>query len=332
MEFLQPFVPLIIVIIKSGIAVVGLLTAFAYAVWVERRVIARMQARIGPNRVGPFGILQPVADAIKVIFKEAITPQDAKVPIYLLAPATALIPALMSFAVIPLGPEIELFGQTITLYIADVNIGLLYILALSSVGVYGIVLAGWASGSKYSFLGGLRAAAQMLSYELPLGIAVLGAVMLAGSLSLVEIVEAQRDLWFIFLQPLGFLLYIVSAVAEVNRAPFDLPEAETELVAGYHTEYSSIKWAFFQMAEYINIIVVSSIAVTLFLGGWQGPLLPPVVWYFIKVAIFIFLFIWLRATLPRIRYDKLMQLGWKILLPLSLLNILATAAVIVWRG
>lgn len=332
MEILAPLVPLLIIVIKSGVAIFALLTAFAYAVWVERRIMARMQSRIGPNRVGPFGLLQPLADAIKVLLKEEIIPQEAKVPIYLLAPAMALVPALLSFAVVPLGPEIEILGQRVTLYLADLNVGVLYIFALASVGVYGVVLAGWSSGSKYSFLGGLRSSAQMLSYELPLGISVVGALMLAGSLSLVEVVEAQKNMWFILLQPLGFLIYMVSAIAEVNRAPFDLPEAETELVAGYHTEYTSIKWAFFYMAEYINMIVVSSIAVTLFLGGWQGPFLPPVIWYFIKVAAFIFLFIWLRATLPRLRYDRLMQFGWKVLLPLSLVNILATAAVIVLQG
>lgn len=332
MNFLLPFAPILIIVIKSGVAIFALLTAFAYAVWVERRVMARMQSRIGPNRAGPFGILQPLADAVKILLKEEIIPQDAKVFLYLMAPAMSLVPALLSFAVVPLGPEIEILGQRITLYLADLNVGVLYIFALSSVGVYGIVLAGWSSGSKYSFLGGLRSAAQMLSYELPLGLSVVGVLMIAGSLSLVQVVEAQKNGWFILLQPLGFLIFIISGVAEVNRAPFDLPEAETELVAGYHTEYTSIKWAFFYMAEYINMIVVSSIAVTLFLGGWQGPFFPPLVWYFLKVALFIFLFIWLRATLPRLRYDRLMQFGWKVLLPLSLVNIMATAAGIVWQG
>lgn len=332
MDLLTPFTPILIIVIKSGVAIFALLTAFAYAVWVERRVMARMQSRIGPNRAGPFGILQPLADGIKVLLKEEIIPQDAKVLLYLMAPAMSLVPALLSFAVVPLGPEVEILGQRITLYLADLNVGVLYIFALSSVGVYGIVLAGWSSGSKYSFLGGLRSSAQMLSYELPLGLSVVGALMIAGSLSLVQVVEAQKNAWFILLQPLGFLIFIISGVAEVNRAPFDLPEAETELVAGYHTEYTSIKWAFFYMAEYINMIVVSSIAVTLFLGGWQGPFFPPLVWYFLKVALFIFLFIWLRATFPRLRYDRLMQFGWKILLPLSLVNIMATAAGIVWQG
>ncbi|MBI2845027.1 MAG: NADH-quinone oxidoreductase subunit NuoH [Chloroflexi bacterium] len=332
MELLSPLVPILIIVIKSGVAIFALVTAFAYAVWIERRVMARMQSRIGPNRAGPFGLLQPLADAVKVLLKEEIIPQDAKVPIYLLAPAVSLVPALLSFAVVPIGPEIEILGQKITLYLADLNVGVLYVFALASVGVYGIVLAGWSSGSKYSFLGALRSSAQMLSYELPLGLSVVGALMLAGTLSLVQLVEAQKNAWFILLQPLGFLIFIVSAVAEVNRAPFDLPEAETELVAGYHTEYTSIKWAFFYMAEYINMIVVSSIAVTLFFGGWQGPFFPPAVWYFLKVAAFIFLFIWLRATLPRLRYDRLMQFGWKILLPLSLVNIIATAAIMVWQG
>lgn len=318
-----------IMVVKSIIIVLFLLFAFAYATWLERRLLGRMQHRWGPNRAGPFGLLQPVADAIKMIFKEEIVPQQADKITYLLAPIAAIVPALMAFAVIPVGPPIHILGQEITLYLADVNIGLLYILAVASVGLYGIVLAGWSSGSKYSLLGGLRSCAQMISYELPLALSLLGVLTISGSLSLVDLVEAQRGLWNVVLQPLGFLLYLIAAVAEVNRLPFDLPEAEAELVAGFHTEYSSIKFAFFFMAEYINMIVVSSLAVTLFFGGWLGPFLPGVVWYFIKLFFSLFLFIWLRATLPRLRYDRLMQLGWKVLTPLAIFNLLATATFLV---
>ncbi|MBI3287740.1 MAG: NADH-quinone oxidoreductase subunit NuoH [Chloroflexi bacterium] len=320
-----------IVGVKIAIAVWVLLTAVAYLIFLERRLVGRMQARIGPNRVGPFGLLQPLADILKLIFKEEIIPQGVDLPVYFLAPAVAVIPALMSFAVIPIGPSIQILGRQTPLYIADLNIGLLYVLAMSSMAVYGVVLAGWSSGSKYSFLGALRSSAQMISYELPVSLAVMGVLLVSGSLSLVEIVESQKDVWNVMLQPLGFVLYLIAAVAEVNRAPFDLPEAETELVAGYHTEYSSLKWGLFFLSEYINMIVVSSLAVTLFLGGWNGPLLPPLVWYFIKLFALIFLFVWLRATFPRLRYDRLMQLGWKRLMPLALVNILLTATAIVVR-
>jgi len=307
--------------------VVGLLLlAVAYLTWLERKVIGDIQVRFGPSRVGPFGLLQPIADGIKLMFKEDVVPANADRLIFLLAPALSFVPALIVFAVIPFGPSFV---------ITDVNVGLLYVFAVASLGVYGSVLAGWASNSKYSLLGGLRSSAQMVSYELGLGLSVLGVVMMTGSLSLVDIVEAQKGTWLgilprwnIFPQFLGFVIFLISSNAELNRAPFDLPEAETELVAGFHTEYSSMKFALFFMAEYANMIAAAALATTLFLGGWRGPLLPPVIWFLLKVFAFIFLFIWLRATLPRFRYDQLMGFGWKVLLPLALANVMFTAAAI----
>ena len=307
--------------------VVGLLLlAVAYLTWVERKVIGDIQVRFGPSRVGPFGLLQPIADGIKLMFKEDVVPANADRVIFILAPALSFVPALIVFAVIPFGPSFV---------ITDVNVGLLYVFAVASLGVYGSVLAGWASNSKYSLLGGLRSSAQMVSYELGLGLSVLGVVMMTGSLSLVDIVEAQKGTWLgilprwnIFPQFLGFVIFLISSNAELNRAPFDLPEAETELVAGFHTEYSSMKFALFFMAEYANMIAVAALATTLFLGGWRGPLLPPVIWFLLKVFAFIFLFIWVRATLPRFRYDQLMGFGWKVLLPLALANVMFTAAAI----
>jgi len=307
--------------------VVGLLLlAVAYLTWLERKVIGDIQVRFGPSRVGPFGLLQPIADGIKLMFKEDVVPANADRVIFILAPALSFVPALIVFAVIPFGPSFV---------ITDVNVGLLYVFAVASLGVYGSVLAGWASNSKYSLLGGLRSSAQMVSYELALGLSVLGVVMMTGSLSLVDIVEAQKGTWLgilprwnIFPQFLGFVIFLISSNAELNRAPFDLPEAETELVAGFHTEYSSMKFALFFMAEYANMIAVAALATTLFLGGWRGPLLPPVIWFLLKVFAFIFLFIWIRATLPRFRYDQLMGFGWKVLLPLALANVMFTAALI----
>ncbi|MFQ6015826.1 MAG: NADH-quinone oxidoreductase subunit NuoH [Anaerolineae bacterium] len=326
----EMLISLAIILIKCGVLIFILLTGFAYMTWLERKVLGRMQTRYGPNRVGPFGLLQPMADGIKLFFKEDIQPSEIDKPVYLLAPALSATLALIAFAVIPVGPPIQLLGRTIEFYIADVNIAVLYLLAISSLAVYSTVLAGWASNSKYPFLGGIRSSAQMISYELPMGIAIVGVLLLVGSLKLVDIVNAQSRLWFVVLQPLGFILYIVCAIAEVNRAPFDLPEAETELVAGYHTEYSGLKFAMFYIAEYTNIIAVSVIAVTLFLGGYQVPFLPPSpIWFLGKLFIFLFMFIWLRATLPRLRYDRLMNLSWKVLLPLSLANLMVTAILIV---
>ncbi len=315
----------------------GLLTGFAYMTLIERRVLARMQVRSGPNRVGLNGSFQPLADGIKLLLKEDIVPTQADKPVFTLAPIISVVVALAAFAVIPFGSEFNIFGWVIPLRLADVNVGILYIFGVTGLGVYGIVLAGWSSSNKYSLLGGVRSTAQVISYELAMGMAIIGVLILSNSLSLNDIVRHQDGTWFgfiprwnIFVQPLAFVIYLISAIAEVNRAPFDLPEAEQELVAGYHIEYSSMRFAMFFMAEYINMITVSAIAATLFLGGWSGPnLLGGLPWFFIKISIFLFLFIWLRATLPRLRYDRLMKLGWYVLLPLALLNLAATAVVVV---
>ncbi|MEB2308050.1 MAG: NADH-quinone oxidoreductase subunit NuoH [Candidatus Brocadiaceae bacterium] len=301
-------------------------------IWLERKIMAHMQVRLGPMRVGPHGLLQPIADGIKLLFKEDIIPEKASKLLFVLAPAMAMIPAMLTFAVIPFGDAVKILGYKVDLVITDVNIGFLYIFGVSSLGIYGIVMAGWASNNKYSLLGGIRSSAQMISYELTLGLSLIGVVMMTESLSLVDVVNAQAKLWNIILQPIGFFIYFTSAIAEVNRCPFDLPEAESELVAGYHTEYSSMKFAMFFMAEYANMITVSAIAVTFFLGGWQGPFLPPVVWFLLKLSGCLFFFIWIRSTFPRLRYDQLMHFGWKFLLPLSLLNILITGLVIVIKG
>lgn len=317
----------VIAIIKVGVVLWAILTACAYIVWLERKLVARMQVRLGPTRVGPFGLLQPLADGIKLFAKEEIIVEQANKWMYVAAPLMAFIPAFITFAVIPFGDKVTLFGREIEMLVSDFNIGILFILGVTSLGVYGIVLAGWSSNSKYSLLGALRSAAQMISYEISLGLSVIGVLLLAGSLSLADIVRAQDSVgrWFIWKQPLGFLLYLIAAFAETNRAPFDLPEAETELVAGYFTEYSSMKFALFTIAEYANMVTVSALATTLFLGGWQGPVLPPVVWFMLKVFLFIFLYIWVRATLPRFRYDQLMRFGWLVLLPTALVNVLVTA-------
>ena len=321
-----------VIMVAKIVVVFGLMVlSVAYVTWLERKVIGDIQVRLGPMRVGPHGLLQPFADVIKLMFKEDIVPQAADRAIYFLAPTLALITAFISFAVIPFGDRVRLFGRTIDLVITDVNIGLLYVFGVASLGIYGIVLGGWASNNKYALLGGLRSAAQMISYELSLGLSVVGVVMLSRSLSLVDIVNAQSRAWFIVLQPIGFLIFLICAIAETNRAPFDLPEAETELVAGFHVEYSSMKFAMYFMAEYANMITVSAMATTLFLGGWRGPLLPPVFWFVLKLFLFIFLFIWIRATLPRFRYDQLMRFGWKVLLPVALANTMVTAAFVALR-
>jgi NADH-quinone oxidoreductase subunit H len=322
---------LVLMVAKIAVVFGLMLLSVTYLTWLERKILSDIQVRLGPMRVGPHGLLQPIADGIKLLFKEEIVPQAADRTLYLLAPVLALIPAFISFAVIPFGDRIRLFGQSIDLVIADVNIGLLYVFGVASLGIYGIVLGGWASNNKYALLGGLRASAQMISYELSLSLSVVGVVMLSQSLSLVQIVDAQARVWFIVLQPIGFIIFLICAVAEINRAPFDLPEAETELVAGFHVEYSSMKFAMYFMAEYANMITVSAMATTLFLGGWRGPWLPPVVWFLIKLYLFIFLFIWLRGTLPRFRYDQLMRFGWKVLLPIALVNIMVTAVFVALR-
>ncbi len=321
-------------VIKSAIVIVALLTAFAYMTLIERRVVAKIQGRLGPNRLGPLGLLQPLADAVKMAFKEQIVPAQAKKAIYLVAPIISVVVALCAFAVVPIGNNWSGDPHKPSVWdplIGDVNIGLLWILAISSLAVYGIVLGGWASGNRYSLLGALRSAAQMVSYETSLGLALSGALMWAGTLSMVGIVHAQMNsVWFIAAQPLGFVLYLIAGVAEVNRAPFDLPEAEQELTAGYLTEYSGLRWSLYQMAEYINMITVSAVVSTVFLGGWSFfgleriPILS-ILFFLVKVAFFLFFFIWLRATLPRIRYDRLMRLGWQTLLPLAVLNVVVTA-------
>jgi NADH-quinone oxidoreductase subunit H len=308
-------------------------------IYAERRISAFIQGRLGPNRVGPHGLLQPIADGIKFLMKEDIIPAGVDKPIYLLAPAMLLIPALMTFAIIPFGSDITLFGRNIPLQIADVNVGILYILALTSIGVYGLVLAGWASNSKYPLIGGLRSSAQLISYELTMGLAIVSIVLLSGSLRLNDIISQQQGhflSWNVFKQPLAFLIFLIAVYAETNRLPFDLTEAEQELVGGYHTEYSSMKFAMFYMAEYANMITAAELTVTLFFGGWDLPFLNEtsmgmlgvvlsVAAFILKTAFFLFLFIWVRWTFPRFRYDQLMNLGWKVMLPLALFNIFITA-------
>ena len=328
-------------VIKSAIVILALLTAFAYMTLIERRVVAKMQGRLGPNRTGPTGLFQPIADGVKMAFKEQIIPTQARVVTYMLAPVISVVVALCAFTVVPIGNG-WITGKSSVWdpVIGDVNVGILWILAISSLAVYGIVLGGWSSGNRYSLLGSLRSAAQMVSYETSLGLALSGTLMWAGTLSMVGIVKAQllygptgQGIWFIVAQPLGFVIYMIAGVAEVNRAPFDLPEAEQELTAGYLTEYSGLRWSLYQMAEYINMITVSSVASTFFFGGWSFfglERIPGVsiLIFLVKVAFFLFLFIWLRATLPRIRYDRLMRLGWLLLLPLAVLNVVITATVV----
>ena len=310
----------------------------------ERKVIAWMQVRLGPMRVGPWGVLQMVADPLKLLLKEDIIPDRADRWLFILAPVICLIPALIVFAVIPIGPSIHIFGKEINLYITDLNIGVLYVMSISSVGVLGIILGGWASNSKYPLLGALRSAAQMVSYEVALGFSIIGVLMISGSLSLVSIVQAQKDAgWYVFLQPLGFILFCICGVAETNRAPFDLPEAESELVAGFHTEYSGFRFSLFFLAEYANMLTVAAMAVTLFLGGWLRPfpnvaalsfldVVPGVIWFIGKVIIFLYFYLWFRASWPRYRYDQLMKLGWQYLLPLSMANVIVTAILVVVLG
>lgn len=335
------WIELLISSIKIGLVINVLLVSVAYAVYAERRVSAFMQNRYGPNRVGYQGLLQSFADVIKLVFKEDIVPAKANKPIHTLAPMISIFVALTTIAVVPFGHTIELFGRVIPLQITDVNVGVLYILALTSLGVYGITLSGWSSNSKYSLFGGIRSSAQMISYELSMGLAVVGVVLITGSLSLQDIVLHQYGWkWNMVLQPLGFIIFLVASFAETNRSPFDLPEAEPELVGGYHTEYSSMKFALFFLAEYANMIVASTVITTLYLGGWQFPYLqtfglPPMVTSILqvlafcgKVAFLVFFFIWVRWSLPRFRYDQLMNLGWKVMLPLSILNIVVTAIVV----
>ena len=350
---------IIVAVIKIALVVFVILTAVAYTTLLERKVVARIQNRWGPTRVGPFGLLQPLADGIKFILKEDLVPDNVHKGLYILAPMLALAMSLVAIAVIPFGTSIQIGGLTIPFQItgisgpgglSDINIGLLIILGATSIGVYGVALAGWSSNSKYSLLGSLRASAQMISYELALGLSLVGILLLAGTLSLRGIVDQQSGTWsiagynthlphwFIFPQLIAFFIYLMAAFAETNRIPFDLPEAETELVAGYHTEYSSMKFAMFFMAEYVNMFTVGCLATLLFFGGWHGPLfgppllqaLLPVFWFALKVFFFIFLYVWIRGTLPRFRYDQLMAFGWKFLLPLAIANIIVTSFIVAW--
>jgi NADH-quinone oxidoreductase subunit H len=326
-------------LIKSLFVIFALLTGFAYLTWYERRALARIQSRIGPNRAGPMGLLQPIADAVKLIFKEELTPAKADRTLFFWAPVITMVPSIILAAVIPFGPDVELFGRTISLAVADISVGVLYLMSIASIAVYGIVLAGWSSNNKYAMLGGLRSSAQMLSYELSLGLMFVTAIILADRMDLKEIVTQQSDMWFAVIQPVGALIFLIVTLAEVNRAPFDMPEAEQELTAGYHSEYSGMKFALFFMAEYQKMIVISMIAATLFFGGyrelwflkdtflsvdrfwWLGP-----IYLLLKVVALLFFMIWIRATWPRIRYDRLMAFGWKVLLPLSLVIAFITAA------
>ncbi len=319
----------LVILIKAVVVVFIVVTTFAYLMLLERKLMGRMQLRYGPNRTGPFGLLQPAADLVKMLLKEDFTPAGANKVLFQLAPVMAVFAAVGSLSVIPFGDSVTLWGHHVNLYGTDLNVGLLLVFALSGIGFYGLILGGYASGNKYALLGAARSAAQLVSYEVAMGLSVVGVLMLAQSLSLVDIVHAQADtVWYILLQPVGFILFMLAGLAETNRPPFDPPEAEGELVAGYHTEYGGTKFAGFAMAEYLNMIVVTSIAATLFLGGFSGPWLPGPIWLAIKVFILIVGLIWIRATMPRLRYDRLMKFGWKILLPLATLNLLITALVV----
>jgi NADH-quinone oxidoreductase subunit H len=330
----------IIPLLKIVIVLNATLVAVTYMVLLERKVIAWAQSRLGPMRVGPYGILQPVADAVKLMLKEDITPTKADKWVFTVAPIISMVPALIVYAVIPFGPEVSLFGRHVTLYITDINVGLLYVVSVTSVGVYGIILAGYASNSKFPLLASLRASAQLISYEVAVTLTLVSVILVAGSLSMVDIVRAQEHqrVWFLFIQPLAFAIFFIGGLAETNRAPFDLPEAEQELTGGFHTEYSGMRFALFFLAEYANMIVVSSVATTLFLGGWLRPfpnvawlhfldLIPSWTWFGIKSFVFLYIFVWIRATLPRYRYDQLMRLGWKVLIPLAIANLVLTGIV-----
>ena len=331
---------LVIPLLKIVILLNAILIAVTYMVLLERKVIAWVQSRLGPMRVGPYGALQPIADAIKLMIKEDITPTRADRWVFTAAPIIVLVPALIVFAVIPFGPEVEMFGRSVPLYITDINVGLLYVVSIASLGVYGIILAGWASNSKYPLLASLRATAQLISYEVAVTMILVSVILTAGTLSMVGIVEAQRDagLWFAFVQPVAFVAFFIGGLAETNRAPFDMPEAEQELTGGFHTEYSGMRFALFFLAEYANMIVISSVATTLFLGGWLRPfpgvaalgfldLVPAWIWFLFKTFVFLYVFLWIRATLPRYRYDQLMRLGWKVLIPIGIGNIVVTGVV-----
>jgi NADH-quinone oxidoreductase subunit H len=331
--------PVWLVIIKAVMIFVILVLLTLFNIWWERRVVARMQHRIGPNRNGPFGLLQSLADGVKLALKEDIIPKAADKLVFVIAPVIAVIPAFVTFAVIPFGPVVHMFGQRTPLQLTDMPVAVIFVMAIASIGIYGIVLGGWSSGSTYSLLGGLRSSAQMISYEVAMGLALVAVFLHAGSMSTSEIVNSQKDVWFVFTLIPSFVIYVIAMVGETNRAPFDLPEAEGELVGGFHTEYSSLKFALFFLAEYINMATVSALATTLFLGGWRAPFWIdsfwpganenywPFLWFMGKVLFFIFFFIWLRGSLPRLRYDQFMAFGWKVLIPVSVVWIIAVAAI-----
>jgi NADH-quinone oxidoreductase subunit H len=320
---------------RVGLVFVVLLVVVMLVVWAERKVVADMQMRLGPRRAGPFGILITLADGIKLFFKEGITPTNADGPVFAIAPIVSLIPAILAFAVVPFGTKVELFGREIPFQIADLNVGILFFLAMGSLAIYGIVLGGWASGSAYPLLGAIRSSAQMISYEIGMGLGVAAVLMYTGTMRMSEIVAAQDRIWNVIPQFPAFLIFGYAALAETNRPPFDLPEGETELVGGYHTEYSGIRFAMYFLAEYLHLVTVSAVMVTLFLGGWRGPIfdfLPwlwPLVWFTLKVSVLLFVFFWIRATIPRIRYDRLMSFGWKVVIPWGFVWILATGAIVI---
>ncbi|MDO3378689.1 NADH-quinone oxidoreductase subunit NuoH [Geoalkalibacter halelectricus] len=326
----EGLITLALILAKLLLILGVLLSAAAYLVLMERKLLGRMQMRYGPNRAGPGGMFQPLADVIKLITKEDFIPPQGDRAIFFLAPGLAALTALLAFAVVPFAPPVNLFGRELPMVVCDLNIGVLYFLGLSSLAVYGVALGGWASNSKYALLGGIRSLAQLLSYELAMGLALIPVVLMARSFSLTDIVLAQQGLPFALLNPLAFVVFMISTAAECKRLPFDLPEAENELVAGFHTEYSGLRFGLFFVGEYINLIILGSMVTVFFLGGWHGPFLPPIVWFMLKVLAVAFFFIWTRATLPRLRYDQLMHFGWKVLIPLSLLNVLVTGAVLLW--
>jgi len=325
----------ILLVVRVGVVFIVLLAVVMIVIWAERKVIADMQMRLGPRRAGPFGVLITLADGIKLFFKEGITPTFAERPVFGIAPIASLIPAILAFAVVPFGRPIELFGREVPFQIADLNVGILFFLAMGSLAIYGIVLGGWASGSAYPLLGGIRSSAQMISYEIGMGLAVAAVVMYSGTMRMSELVAAQDRIWNIVPQFPAFLIFGYAALAESNRPPFDLPESESELVAGYHTEYSGIRFAMYFLAEYLHLVTISAVMVTLFLGGWRGPIfdfLPwlwPLVWFMLKVSVLIFVFFWIRATIPRIRYDRLMNFGWKVVIPWGFVWILATGTIVI---